>query len=803
MFRNIKVGPKLLVSMLIAGLLPVGIASYLAYSDTDVALDDAVQDRLNAVMQIKKNQIEGWFSERNGDVQVLAAFYEVGDALVKFDQAYQEENGAKGPKYKAVNDFYNPVLAGYNKTYGYYDLFLIGPTGDVVYSATREADFATNMVKGKFSDSGLADAYRAAMKGNVSLIDFSAYAPSNGAPASFIAAPVNYQGKTVGVVALQMPLGALNKVMQESAGLGETGESYLIGSDMLMRSDSRFEKEPTILKRKVDSLAVREALAGKTGIQVYKDYHGMDAWGAYTPLKINGLNWALVAEIDDEEVMKPLEGIRNESLMVAGILGLLVGLMAFFLARSISKPLRRLSFVAEELAQGEMDHEIEIEGRDELGQLADGFRTMVESIQRVVNDTQSLADAGVAGKLDVRADEHAHKGEFARVVGGINSTIDAMVAPIQEAGTVLRRLSGYDLTARVEGDYKGDHAAIKEDLNATANTLEEAMARVGQSAHQLEGVSGQISEGSENLAESASEQAAALEEVAATISALAEQINAGSGDVHTAQGQAGDARSSAEDGKNAMDDLSTALSTIKSSSDETAKIVRTIDQIAFQTNVLALNAAVEAARAGEAGKGFAVVAEQVGRLAQRTAEASQSTADMIEESVNHSDKGVEYGEKVGVLFEQIHRKAQELDTLMDSLAAGADRQATGVSQIGTAMEQINATTQANASTSEESAAAAQELATSASSLRQMVGQFNISQSLGMLVEPRGASTRRDRRSLSNGSNVRPIGGPIPQQHRIGPANGASKAPSNGQGDAIGSDQVMAFDENELAEFIDG
>ncbi|MCP4693658.1 MAG: hypothetical protein GY859_36825, partial [Desulfobacterales bacterium] len=207
-------------------------------------------------------------------------------------------------------DFY----AKYIEKYGYYDLFIIHPGGKVFYSVTREADYGTNMVNGKYKDSNLGALVREVLKtGEFGLADFAPYAPSNGEPASFIAQPVIYNGEVEVIVALQLSLDAINKIMTERSGLGETGETYLIGPDKLMRSDSFLDPENHSVmasfarpeKGSVDTEAAREALAGKSGANVILDYNGSPVLSAYTPVQLKGVTWGLLAEIDVAEAFCP------------------------------------------------------------------------------------------------------------------------------------------------------------------------------------------------------------------------------------------------------------------------------------------------------------------------------------------------------------------------------------------------------------------------------------------------------------------------------------------------------------------
>ncbi len=240
---------------------------------------------------------------------------------------------------------------------------------------------------------------------------------------------------------------------------------------------------------------------------------------------------------------------------------------------------------------------------------------------------------------------------------------------------------------------------------------------------QTASASGQVASSSQSLAEGASEQAAAIEETTASLEEMTSMIKQSAGNAAEAKQLAGSASGSAQRGSQAMQRMSKAINDIKNSSDETAKIVKTIDEIAFQTNLLALNAAVEAARAGEAGKGFAVVAEEVRNLAQRAGEAARNTAEMIEAAVKNADGGVEISQEVGSALTEISEGSQKVNDLVSEIAASSDEQAQGIEQINQAVGQMDSATQQAAANAEESASAAEELSSQAEELNGLVAQL--------------------------------------------------------------------------------
>jgi len=341
------------------------------------------------------------------------------------------------------------------------------------------------------------------------------------------------------------------------------------------------------------------------------------------------------------------------------------------------------------------------------------------------DEVQSLIDACAEGDLQKRGETQQLSVEYVPMMEGINTIINAITEPITEASETLLSVAERNLTARVEGDYKGDHAAIKNNLNTAAGNLQGAMAQVNESAGQVQEASARIAGGSQQLAQGSSEQSASLEEISASLEQMTAMTSQNAENADQANSLTIDAAKSAAKGGDTMTKMSEAINLIMNSANETAKIIKTIDEIAFQTNLLALNAAVEAARAGDAGKGFAVVAEEVRSLAARSADAAKTTADLIDESKKNAENGVQISGEVGEALTEIAEQTEKVKSLVSEIAAASQEQSAGINQINSGIGQLEQVTQSNAATSEESAAAAEELNAQAAGLTEMIGTFNI------------------------------------------------------------------------------
>ncbi len=716
--------------------------------------------------------------------------------------------------YTEYHEKVHPVFRNYLKKFGYYDIFLVdSTTGTIVYSVYKELDYATSLINGPYANTNLADAFRKANKmsksDKVALVDYKMYMPSYESPASFIASPIFRDGEKIGVAIFQIPIDEISAIMSERSGLGDTGETYLVGQDLLMRSDSYQEpvnhtvvasfKNPG--KGSVNTDAAKAAVSGKTGAEVILDYNGQPVLSAYTPVKFRGLKWGLLAEIDVAEAFCPKDDdgkfFYSKYIEKYGYYDLFLmnpdGYCFYTVAQeadyqtnfvngkysksNLGKLAQRVmanksygvadfapyapsngdpaAFIAQPLL-----HEDKVEGVVAL-QLSN------EAINRIMQQREGMGKTGetylIGSDKLMRSDSfldptnHTVKASFANQANGSVDTEGAREAlagktdtkiiidyngnpvlsaytPIKVGDTTWALLAEVDKAEAfaavdmlrwviyiIAGIGVGAIIAIAIWITRSiTKPVNKVIQNLTMGAEQLDSASDQVSSSSQQLSEGATEQAASIEETAAMLEEMSTMTKANAANAKNADAKSIEVHNAADKSKDAINRMADVIGKIKTSSDETAKILKTIDEIAFQTNLLALNAAVEAARAGEAGKGFAVVAEEVRNLAQRSAEAAKNTSSLIEESQQNADSGVTVSSEVAEVLNDITKGVNEVSHIISELAAASEEQAKGIDQINTSTGEMDKATQATAASAEESAAASEELSAQAKELNGVV-----------------------------------------------------------------------------------
>lgn len=365
-------------------------------------------------------QVQTYLPLGNSDVYLQ---YHYTIKTPDFDKKVQIDDPGDGSKYTQVHRRYHPAFRSLVSEFTYEDLFLIDPkSGKVVYSAYKGVDFSTDLESGPYSQSVLAQAFREVVrKGEpkfVTFTDFEPYRPSLNSPAAIIASPLFEGGELIGVMALQVNIKKIDEVMTngqrwQEMGLGTSGETYLVGSDFLLRSNSRFllenssnyfqslaksglepqqiermrRQKNSILEQEVKTIAAQRALLGNSGIDIIDDYRGIPVLSSYSTLQVKGLDWAILAEMDADEAFAPITEFQKQVLISTAILILVITVLALLLSRLFVKPIQTLITGFRHLSEGNTDVTVSVSSQDEFHDLAVSFNQMVESLS---NKTQAL-----------------------------------------------------------------------------------------------------------------------------------------------------------------------------------------------------------------------------------------------------------------------------------------------------------------------------------------------------------------------------------------------------------------------------
>jgi anti-anti-sigma regulatory factor/HAMP domain-containing protein len=358
-------------------------------------------------------------------------FQDIFIASNPFDTGSKDEfdDPRNGTSYARAHRLYHPIIREFLERFGYYDIFIVDhETGHIVYSVFKEVDFGTSLLSGPYRETNFAEAFEAARGSDapdfVRLVDFAAYKPSYNAFASFIASPIFDGDDMAGVLVFQMPVDRINNIMTNDrrwreVGLGETGESYIVGEDFTLRNQSRFliedregflatiraaGTEPSTIEaiagldstiglQRVETEGVEEALMGRTGTRIFTDYRGVDVLSSFRPLDIRDVRWVLLSEIDEAEAFAPVRALRNRALLFMTVLVVVIGCVAWVFSRSLTHRLKHLTRQAAELAEGDLGVEMATTGHDEIADLARSLEVMRRSLQELVESQERSIDA--------------------------------------------------------------------------------------------------------------------------------------------------------------------------------------------------------------------------------------------------------------------------------------------------------------------------------------------------------------------------------------------------------------------------
>jgi len=629
--------------------------AFEAYAD-EVGVDSEASYRMREELSgFYVGEFGRRYEELNPGTRHRAAEYlaKLNDEAIALQHAYIRANshplGSKhllddagdGSAYSRLHAKVHPVIRGYLEKFHYYDVFLVDPAGNLVYSVYKELDFGTDLLKGPWADSGLAECFRRARStpkgGDAVTVDFACYTPSYEAPACFMGMPVYDGDRLIGVVMFQLPLDHLSEDLTARSGLGETGEAILIGQDGRLRSDTFRDTETfnvvnsfrSDLRLETDN--VKRALAGESGCESSVSYLGDRVLSAFAPIEAAGLKFVLLTEMTESEAFEAVEELQSDrvaasrsmlfwSMGISFVALVGVGVVSWSSVRSIRNPIMATIAALKDIAEGDGDltKRLDASRTDELGELSGWFNKFVERVQEVVR--QIASNAGVLGNAS------------------------------HELSATAVQLS--------------DGAQRSKSQSATVSSAAEEMSI---NMKNMAGTTVEMSAGMKAVASSIDEMNSTIAEIArnaersATVAAHAAELVEVSND---------------------------KIGHLGSAADEIGKVIEVIQDIAEQTNLLALNATIEAARAGEAGKGFAVVATEVKELAKQTAAATDDIRRRIEQMQGSTGEAIGSIRAISDVIRNVNEVARTIASAVEEQSITTKQISANVSQTATAAEAV-------------------------------------------------------------------------------------------------------------------
>ena len=489
--KNVKLKPKLISLFLIVSIIPLVLISWISINNAKKALEKDAFAKLKSIRNIKKSYIKNHIKTTFENAQIFARSRDVAllytrlleyhnKMEVKVDGNYDVNT----EEYKIIWDTLGKNIKEFMDDTGCYDVFLIcAKHGHVMYSASKEPDLGENLSFGKYNKSGLAKLWSKVVKSKTkAFVDFSPYAPRNNEPASFLGYPVFKDGNLIGVFAIQLSLKQIDDIMQERSGMGNKGETYLVGQDKKMRSDSFLDKKGhsvsaslngNIKENGVDTIASNEALSGKTDMKNIKNYKGHSVLSAYTPLPIEDTKWVLIAEIDKTEILIPVNRLIKTIIISTLIIIIFIIIISFFVAISIANPVLKGVKFSQHIADGDLTAKLDVNQKDEIGDLGEAMKRMSENLKRIVYEVQTAANNVASGSEELSSSAQSlSQGatEQASAAEEISSSMEEMGANIQQNTDNAQQTE--KISAKASSNAKDSGEAVTEATTAMKEIAE-------------------------------------------------------------------------------------------------------------------------------------------------------------------------------------------------------------------------------------------------------------------------------------------------------------------------------------------
>jgi methyl-accepting chemotaxis protein len=784
---------KILAFCLLASLAPLSLICGYAITLASESLTRQVFSQLESVRDMQVVAAQALFDKWSKEVAIYSRVKEAHNALVMLRDAYLgavktgEKIDVSKDDYKGLTEFVAPVFEPFLKVLGYEDALLIDDYGKVLYCARQGAEMGEDLAAGALKSSNLARAWSLALKGRTVFVDFESFPGPNNQPAAFVATPIhNNVGQPEGVAVLRLPSADLDALVAVRNGMGETGESLLVGPDKRLRSAS-----PRGAGAGLDTAPARAALEGASGAMIAGNRFGRETLVAYAPLYFGETRWALLAEMDSSEAFHSVRQLKMAAGITVGLTALILAWgTILFLRRQLFAPLEAIRRHLLQVQNGRLNTMVKGGFKAELAELAEGLCRMVVELKNKLGFSSSILKAVTSpclvadmdGKvafanqplldlleLDTLADSWIGR-RPAELFYGLESGQSADAFGCFEKG---RKACGLDIAWRgrkgaafhvrldsaplydLDGQEIGVFHLFTDLTQIKRGELEIRGQRdlIAKTASEADLISLHVSQSSEDLAaqvamanEGAASQTARIQETGEAIDEINRRLLDASKRAKAAAGGAAEAMRTAQQGASLARESVAAIATVRDASQElrtrmrelgeqaTAidNVVSAISEIADQTNLLALNAAIEAARAGDAGRGFAVVADEVRKLAEKTMIATRDAAQSVQRVQGMVMANVQGAEKTVSIIEAASGLVNRSGEALQAIAAQTSDTAGGVRVVAADVEEQAQAQSRVIAAVEEVRRIAQDTAT---------GMSSSAQSIVSLVEQAGELKR--------------------------------------------------------------
>lgn len=710
-----KLSTRLVLLFLAISLIPVIITGVLSVKNSYDALQDSEFSQLQSVGKLKTDAITSYLNDKFTEVHVLA---KSGDAIQSFYKLseYHDKIGALDNSSYAINtqayeQIYqdiDPFFDEFKQDFNFYDVLLVcAKHGHVMYSTDRNSDLGENLQTGKLKNSGLAKVWQHIVQTEKMMVaDFAYYEPAQ-RPASFVGAPIfDETGELVAVVIAELDTSEINNIMQSETNLGESGETYMVGEDLLMRSDSRQTTESDILNTKVDTESTRLAFQGKQGVHEIENYREIPVLSYFSGIQINedfeaDFEWVIVAEVEQDEAYQEAIFLENGIIIITIIIGIIVFFIALFFSRRISKPIMKLTASAQAFALGDLSKKFDIKRQDEIGLLAAAFKSLQQNMRDKAQQAVQISE----GNLTFEVQPLSDKDEMGKAFGLMVKNLKEQIEGINEVVAILTS-SNSQLMSTI--------AELSSSSNETATTVSEITTTISEVK--------QTAEVSAQKAQSVSNTAQKSLQISEKGIASTEDTMEGMNNIH-------------EQVKKIAD----TIIKLSEQSQTIGDITNSVNDLAEQSNLLALNASIEAVKAGEYGKGFGVVAQEIRTLADQSKQATRQIRDILSEvqkSISSAvmateqggkavDKGLELTEDAGDSISMLADSIAEASQASAQIAASSKQQLTGMEQLASAMDNIKTAATQNATGAKQAEDAVGNIKTIVENLNNLIVKYKV------------------------------------------------------------------------------